>query len=103
MIARSISAEIIRLSKKFPVITITGPRQSGKTTLIRNLFPDKKYVSMEIPETRLQALSDPNQFLANFPDGAVIDEAQHVPDLFSYIQGIVDERSEEHTSELQSL
>ena len=93
MIARSISAEIIRLSKKFPVITITGPRQSGKTTLIRNLFPDKKYVSMEIPETRLQALSDPNQFLANFPDGAVIDEAQHVPDLFSYIQGIVDENN----------
>ncbi len=93
MIPRAISEKITQLSKKFPVITITGPRQSGKTTLIRNLFPDKKYVSMEIPETRLLALSDPNQFLANFPDGAVIDEAQHVPDLFSYIQGIVDNRN----------
>ena len=93
MIPRAISGKIEQLSKKFPVITITGPRQSGKTTLIRNLFPDKKYVSMEIPETRLQALSDPNQFLANFPEGAVIDEVQHAPDLFSYIQGIVDERN----------
>jgi uncharacterized protein len=93
MIARAISKEIVRLSKKFPVITVTGPRQSGKTTLIRNLFPDKKYVSLEIPETRLLALSDPRQFLANLPDGAVIDEAQHAPALFSYIQGIVDERN----------
>jgi len=94
MIPRAISDKILALSKKFPVITVTGPRQSGKTTLLRHIFPEKDYASLEIPETRLMAASDPNHFLANFPDGAIIDEAQHVPDLFSYIQVLVDEKKQ---------
>jgi uncharacterized protein len=69
---------------------MTGPRQSGKTTLARAAFPDKRYVSLEDPDTRDFALGDPRGFLAQFPEGAVLDEAQRCPALFSYLQGIVD-------------
>lgn len=77
----------------FPVLAVTGPRQSGKTTLVRELFADKPYVSLEDPDVRTLALDDPRGFLARYPSGAVIDEAQHAPELFSYLQTRVDETS----------
>ena len=91
MIKREISQKILDLSEKFPVITVTGPRQSGKTTLLRNLFGDMFYSSLENPETRMFAIQDPKGFLQQYANGGIIDEAQLVPELFSYIQGIVDE------------
>ncbi len=91
MIKREISRKILGLSKKFPVISVTGPRQSGKTTLLKNLFGDLFYASLENPETRMFAIRDPNGFLLQYANGGIIDEAQLVPELFSYIQGIVDQ------------
>jgi predicted AAA+ superfamily ATPase len=91
MIKRTVNETILRLCKGFPVIAITGPRQSGKTTLARAVFPDKPYVSLEDPDARAFADRDPRAFLARYPDGAVLDEAQRAPDLFSYIQTIVDQ------------
>lgn len=76
--------------KYFPVVCVTGPRQSGKTTLIRKLFPYMAYFSFEDPDNRFTFLSDPKGFLNGLPQGAIIDEAQNVPEVFSYIQGIVD-------------
>ena len=77
---------------KYPIIALTGPRQSGKTTLTRQLFPAKPYVSLENPEQRQFAIEDPKRFLAQFADGAVIDEVQRVPSLLSWLQGLVDDR-----------
>ncbi|MCA9574426.1 MAG: ATP-binding protein [Polyangiales bacterium] len=74
----------------YPVLTITGPRQSGKTTLARLLAPNLPYVSLEDPDTRAFALADPRAFLRQVGDGAIIDEVQRAPDLFSYLQGVVD-------------
>lgn len=74
------------------MLLITGPRQSGKTTLARVLFAERPYASLESPETREFALNDPCGFLARFPDGAVIDEVRRAPELVSYLQGHVDER-----------
>lgn len=74
----------------YPVLTITGPRQSGKTTLSRLLAPQLPYVSLEDPDTRAFALEDPRAFLRQLTDGAIIDEAQRAPQLFSYMQGVVD-------------
>jgi uncharacterized protein len=93
MIKRQIENKIISLSKQYPVITITGPRQSGKTTLCKNLFQNKPYVSLETPDMRRFAIKDPNRFLKEFPNGAVLDEIQKVPQLLSYIQTIVDEKN----------
>lgn len=73
-----------------PVVLITGPRQSGKTTLARGCFPDKPYVNLEALDTREFARLDPRGFLAQYPDGAVLDEIQHTPDLLSYLQVLVD-------------
>lgn len=81
------------MARSFPVVAVTGPRQSGKTTLVRELFADKPYVSLEDPDVRTLALDDPRGFLARYPSGAVIDEAQHAPELFSYLQTRVDETS----------
>lgn len=75
---------------KFPVIAITGPRQSGKTTLVKKIFHNLPYVSLEDIDIRTQAQEDPRGFLNNFPQGAIFDEVQRVPELFSYIQTIVD-------------
>jgi hypothetical protein len=75
----------------FTVVTLTGPRQSGKTTLCRAEFPDKVYANLEAPDTRAFALDDPRGFLAQFPDGAVLDEIQRAPELLSYLQVLVDE------------
>ncbi len=82
-----------KLAGKYPVVTLSGPRQSGKTTLCRMIFGDMPYANLENPETREFARSDANGFLSAFPNGAVIDEFQRVPDLASYIQVRVDEPS----------
>ena len=92
MIPRSISATIQRLAAGFPVVVLTGPRQSGKTTLVKQLFPDKQYLSLENPDVRLFANEDPRGFLARYPEGAIFDEVQSAAELLSYIQGIVDEQ-----------
>ncbi|ARS39431.1 AAA family ATPase [Sphingobacteriaceae bacterium GW460-11-11-14-LB5] len=91
MIERIAKKELLELSDQFKSIAVIGPRQSGKTTLTRNVFPDKPYVSLENPDTRLYAEDDPRGFLSQFPDGAILDEAQRTPKLFSYIQQILDE------------
>ena len=90
MIARTLENKLKLLYTKFPVITVTGPRQSGKTTLIKEVFKNLPYVSLENPDDRAFALEDPRGFLNNYPKGAIFDEVQRVPQLFSYIQGLVD-------------
>lgn len=91
MIERKAQDTLRRLGSGFPIIAITGPRQSGKTTLARQTFPSKPYVSLEDPDVRSMAETDPRGFLATYPNGAVLDEAQRVPALFSYLQTRVDE------------
>ena len=95
MIPRKITNKLLDLSTKYPVVAITGPRQSGKTTLVKHTFSDKKYLSLEDPDTREYAITDPRGFLSTCPDGAILDEVQRAPDLFSYIQTIVDDRNKE--------
>ena len=92
MLNRSAFSTALRLAQGFPVLAITGPRQSGKTTLARTLFANKPYISLEDLEERSFADSDPRGFLARFPQGAILDEVQRCPDLFSYLQGLVDQR-----------
>jgi len=92
LITRDAAETLRRLAKGFPVVAITGPRQAGKTTLARQVFADKPYVTLEDPEEREFALSDPRRFLMRFPAGAILDEVQRCPDLLSYLQGMVDER-----------
>lgn len=91
MITRAILQQLQILSKQYPIVTITGPRQSGKTTLAKAAFPQKAYANLENPELRLLATEDPNQFFRNYPHGAIIDEVQRVPELLSYLQVIVDQ------------
>ena len=91
LITRHISEQILNSCQKYPVISITGPRQSGKTTLAKMLFPDYAYISLERPDYRLQAIEDPSRFIQSYPGGVILDEVQRVPDLFSYIQYVVDE------------
>lgn len=91
MIRREIESELLECSHEYPVICITGPRQSGKTTLARKTFPKHPYVSFEDPITRGYFGEDPLGFLENYQNGAVFDEVQHVPPLFSHLQGMVDE------------
>ena len=91
MIERTLTPKIIALAQKFQVITLTGPRQSGKTTLVKAAFPALPYVSLEEPDIRQIALTDPRGFLSNYPLGAILDEVQNTPELFSYIQSIVDD------------
>lgn len=90
MYRRQIAKELASLASTYPVVTVIGPRQSGKTTLVRFVFPDKPYISLEDLDIRNLAQSDPRSFLDQFPNGAVLDEIQRVPDLLSYIQTIVD-------------
>ena len=89
-IPRALTNTILEASKYFPVITLTGPRQSGKSTLYRHLFPSCPYVSLEDPDMRLMAESDPRGFLSHFGNEIIIDEIQNFSPLLSYIQGIVD-------------
>ena len=91
MIARDLAARLIEAVETWPSITLTGPRQSGKTTLCRALFPQHEYQTLEAPDMRAFAAEDPRAFLAQFPQGAILDEIQRVPDLLSYLQGIIDE------------
>ncbi|HMM12969.1 MAG TPA: ATP-binding protein [Bacteroidales bacterium] len=93
MIQRIASKELASLAKQFKVVAVTGPRQSGKTTLVRSQFPEKTYLNFENPDLRFFASQDPRGFLANYPQGAILDEVQHVPVLFSYLQQVVDERN----------
>lgn len=96
MIARQLSEKAQQLFGQFPALMITGPRQSGKTTLIKSLFSELPYVSLEEPDVRLRAMEDPRSFLNNYPNGAVLDEVQRVPDLFSYLQSIIDSNADCH-------
>ncbi|MFH0796294.1 MAG: ATP-binding protein [Candidatus Omnitrophota bacterium] len=92
LIKRILSTKLKTLARKFPVITVVGPRQSGKTTLVKMAFPQMPYVSLEDLDTREFALSDPRGFLSTHHKGAIIDEVQRVPHLLSYIQTMVDKR-----------
>ena len=89
-IPRQLGDQAIKLTKYFPVLYIGGPRQSGKTTLVKDLFGHLPYANLENPDTRLLAEQDPRRFLKSFDHGAVLDEAQRVPKLFSYLQDLVD-------------
>jgi predicted AAA+ superfamily ATPase len=90
-IEREIESAIRSLMGKYPIIALTGPRQSGKTTLLKTLFPDFRYVSLENPDNRSFAESDPNGFLSKYNNAVIFDEVQRVPSLFSYLQTLVDE------------
>jgi len=92
MIPRNATPTLERLAKGFPVVVLTGPRQSGKTTLAKSVFSSKTYVSLENPDERAFALQDPKRFLKRFPQGAVLDEVQRCPELLSWLQSWVDER-----------
>lgn len=92
-IPRHMEPTLRRYADQFYIVSLTGPRQSGKTTLVRHTFPDKTYVSLEDPDLRQYALTDPRAFLAEIGRnsvGVILDEAQRAPELFSYLQGIVD-------------
>ena len=90
-INRRIAEHIGAQRSKFPVLAVTGPSQSGKTTLLKSLFPDYRYVSLENPAVRAFAEDDPVAFIAEYADNVILDEVQRAPQLFSYIQTAVDE------------
>lgn len=90
MIEREITPRLIELFEQYPFVTVTGPRQSGKTTLCRAAFPHLEYVNLEAPDQREFAETDPRGFLSRLGDGAVLDEVQRVPDLLSYLQVLAD-------------
>lgn len=91
MIERLLQPRLLDLATRYPVLTLTGPRQSGKTTLSWMAFPDRPYVSLENPAQREFVQEDPVAFLARYPEGVVIDEVQRAPTILSYLQGAVDE------------
>lgn len=93
MVSRVLISAINKVGKKYPVISVTGPRQSGKSTLIKNMFPKYKYVSLEDIDVRQFAETDPRGFLTEYKSPCIIDEAQRVPALFNYLQGIVDQNN----------
>lgn len=91
LISRSLAVSIKEVFRYLPVVTLTGPRQSGKTTLCRELFPHLPYANLEDVSTLAEVQTDPKAFLAKYPQGVIIDEAQNYPDIFSYLQVLVDE------------
>ena len=94
MIKRDVTEKLIKYSKQYPIVVLTGPRQSGKTTLVKNLFTEFDYVNLEDIEVRTFAQDDPKGFLNQYGQKLIIDEVQRVPDLLSYIQLIVDKKKE---------
>ncbi len=92
MIVRAASSKIKYLAKKFPAVGLLGPRQSGKTTLAKELFPKKPYISFENQDNILLATKDPRAFLNQYKTGAIFDEIQRVPQLLSYMQGVIDDQ-----------
>ena len=94
MIKRIASKRLKHLFSMFKVVAVTGPRQSGKTTLVKSVFPDKPYITLENPDNRQFAIDDPRGFLNQFPTGAILDEIQRTPLLFSYLQEIVDNNAQ---------
>ena len=92
MIPRIATQTLLRLAQAFPIVVLTGPRQSGKTTLAKSVFADKTYISLENIDEREFAEQDPKRFLQRFSHGAILDEVQRCPSLLSYLQGVVDER-----------
>lgn len=94
MIERKSAAILIEKAAHYPIVAITGPRQSGKSTLAKATFPHKPYISLEDLDTRQFATDDPRGFLSQFPHGAILDEVQHCPGLFSYLQTLVDAKLE---------
>lgn len=91
MIEREMKRTLLKAAKEYPVVLVHGPRQSGKTTLCKESFPQKPYVSLENPDVRLRAKEDPRGFLGEYADGAILDEIQRLPELLSYLQQIVDD------------
>lgn len=94
MIPRQAEAYIRSVYAHFPVVFLTGPRQSGKTTLAKALFKNLPYVLLELPDQQRLAREDPRSFMMKYSTGAILDEVQHVPELFSYLQGVVDDNRE---------
>lgn len=92
-ISRTSEKELLALSKQYRAIAVVGPRQSGKTTLVRGCFADKTYVDLENTDIRRFAIEDPRGFLSGFPHGAILDEVQRVPEIFSYLQQVLDENN----------
>jgi predicted AAA+ superfamily ATPase len=97
MITRTAAQKVAALARQFKAVAIIGPRQSGKTTLARACFPEKAYVSLENPDQRNFALEDPKGFLASYPEGAILDEIQRVPELLSWLQQRLDEETRKGT------
>ncbi len=93
ILKRNIEAIFKKLASSYKIVTITGPRQSGKTTLCKTIFPEKKYYSLEDPDIRSWCETDPRSFLKDIAEGAILDEIQRVPNFHSYLQTFVDERS----------
>ena len=91
MFKRLISEQLTSIANQFPIIALTGPRQSGKTTLLNELFPDYQYVNLETPDTLLEAKTDPRGFFSR-SNKWIIDEAQNFPELFSYLQEFSDQQ-----------
>lgn len=91
---RTLENKIVEAAQNYRVVGLVGPRQSGKTTLAKKVFPEYSYVSLENPDSRLRALSDPRSFLKSLPTSAILDEVQNTPDLFSYLQEIVDDKKD---------
>lgn len=90
MIKRNLTDCLVRMSREFPAVTLTGPRQSGKSTLCRMVFKEHPFANLEAPDIRAFAQEDPRGFLSQFPNGAVLDEIQRCPRLPSYLQEIID-------------
>ncbi len=94
MFKRELESELKELAKGYPIVTVIGPRQSGKTTIVQQAFPKKMYANLEFPDIRAMALKDPRGFLEQFPSGAILDEIQRAPELLSYIQPLVDKKDQ---------
>lgn len=91
MIKRKAEKALLKLAKDYKCVAVIGPRQSGKTTIVKRVFPNKPYISLENPDIRRFAIEDTRGFLKGYPEGAILDEAQRVPELFSYLQQILDD------------